>query len=91
MNSSEFETLFHELTDKIDAMHEQQQTLMQNQRALAEELGAASEKVDAIAEADGGSQQTTDLADEELIEQLAQEVGRDNRSAAKVFGADSYF
>ena len=88
MNSEEFESKWNDLESKLESMYEQQQTLMKNQQALAEELGTASEKVDAICKADGTSQQDLGdgLTDQELIEQLAKEVGADPRSKAEYFG-----
>lgn len=66
-------------------MKEQQETLIENQKALASELGDASDKINKVAQADGESHQTTEVSENQPVEALAS-AGADPRSKAEYFG-----
>ena len=73
------------LSEEVDALRTGVSNLLDNQQTLNEHIGEVSDTADAIATADGGSQQSVSLTEEDILE--AAENARDTRSKAQVFGA----
>jgi prefoldin subunit 5 len=75
------------LSEEVDELRTGVSNLLDNQQTLNEQIGQVSDTVDAVATADGISQQSVNLTDEEVLEAAA-ENARDTRSKAQVFGAE---
>jgi uncharacterized protein YoxC len=74
------------LSEDVEALRAGVKNLLENQQTLNEHVGEVSATVDAVATADGISQQSVNLTEEEVLE--AAENARDTRSKAQVFGAE---
>jgi prefoldin subunit 5 len=75
------------LSEEVDALRTGVSNLLDNQQTLNEHIGEVSTTADAIATADGTSQQSVNITEEEILEAAA-EKGKDTRSKAEFFGAD---
>jgi chaperonin cofactor prefoldin len=73
------------LSEDVEALRTGVKNLLENQQTLNEHVGEVSDGVDMIATADGTSQQSASLTEEEVLEAAA-ENARDTRSKAELFG-----
>jgi len=73
-----------DLAEEVDALRTGVKNLLENQQTLNEHIGQVSDTADMIATADGTSQQSATLTEEEVLE--AAENAGDTRSKAELFG-----
>jgi len=76
------------LAEDVEALRTGVSNLLENQQILNEHIGEVSDGVDMIATADGTSQQSVNLTEEDVLE-AAENLG-DNRSTAEFLGVDEY-